>query len=390
MNLPPESRKIMVIDDEAADRRLLEQALGRKGYEVQTCSTGLLALAAAVQNPPDLILLDVVMPGIGGYEVCNRLKADASLASIPVIFLSVLDDPDDKVKAFRHGAADYISKPLHLEEMNARVETHLRLNHLQKAMAAQNEHLEEAVALRTRELAEAHAELKIVDRAKDDFLRTIAHELRTPLHGLLGASEIAFDDLPPSPKNDRFRELYEQSRQRMISLLDDAMLLTQIDVNGRRFSSTPVRLSAVLELAVRKATEFAETRHVTLQAPPLGPENICGHLELLVRAFHAMLDTAVKLSKQGGTLRLTREAESDSMRVIIDSDGGTLPAKALPKFFDIFAIGEQIASGADLGLGPAVASRILSLFGSTVAVENRDDSGIRLTIEFKRVQSGSS
>ena len=383
MTFPLKSRKIMVIDDEQADRKLLEEALGQKGYEVQTCSTGLLALAAAAQSPPDLILLDVVMPGIGGYEVCNRLKADPGLASIPIIFLSVLDNPDDKVKAFESGAADYISKPLHLAEVRARVETHLRLNDLQRAMAAQNIHLEEAVALRTRELALAHGQLRMLDRAKDDFLRTISHELRTPLNGLLGASEVLFDDLSPSPEHSRFRELYEQSRRRMISLLDDAMLLTQIDVNGERFSSAPVSLSTVLGQAVEKITELAEEHNITLQRSPPGPGNICGHLELLVRAFHGLLETAVRISKQGGTLRLTEEAVSDLKRVIIDSDGGNIPSGALPKFFEIFTLGEQIAPGEDFGLGPAVASRILSLFGATVSVANRDNSGIRLIVEFR-------
>ena len=175
----------MIIDDEPADRKLLEEVLHRKGYDVRSFPNGSLALAAVLESPPDLILLDVAMPGLDGYEVCRRLQANPLSASIPIIFLSVLDGTADKVKAFQAGAVDYISKPLHLEEVNARVETHLKLHDLQTALATQNDHLEELVASRTAELADAHAQLKMLDSAKDDFLRTISHELRTPLHGIL-------------------------------------------------------------------------------------------------------------------------------------------------------------------------------------------------------------
>jgi two-component sensor histidine kinase len=118
---------------------------------------------------------------MNGYEVCDRLKATAALAAIPVIFLSALSDTEDKVTAFRHGAADYISKPFQFEEVHARVETHLKLYRLQRALVRQNEQLEETVAARTRELAEANNELSISIREKVLLLQEVHHRVNNNL-----------------------------------------------------------------------------------------------------------------------------------------------------------------------------------------------------------------
>src|SRR6202047_1072413 len=131
---------IMAVDDNPANLRLLEGMLRQQGYQVRSFPRGRLALAAAAENPPDLILLDINMPEMTGYEVCERLKADEKLAGIPVIFLSALAETEDKVRAFRSGGVDYISKPFQVDEVQARVETHLRLHRLHRALQAQKDH----------------------------------------------------------------------------------------------------------------------------------------------------------------------------------------------------------------------------------------------------------
>ena len=123
----------MIVDDNPANLKLLEDMLRQHGYEVRSFPRGRLALAAAEQEPPDLILLDINMPEMNGYEVCEQLKSSARLAGIPVIFLSALNAIEDKVKGFRSGGVDYISKPFQFEEVQARVETHLKLRRAQQA-----------------------------------------------------------------------------------------------------------------------------------------------------------------------------------------------------------------------------------------------------------------
>jgi two-component system, sensor histidine kinase and response regulator len=379
---PPRSN-IMVVDDNPANLKLLEDMLSQRGYEVRSFPRGRLALAAADQEPPDLILLDINMPEMNGYEVCGRLKSSGSLAHIPVIFLSALNEVQDKVTAFRSGAVDYISKPFQFEEVQARVETHLKLHDLQQALQLQNERLEEAVAARTRELADANARLTILDRSKGEFLSLISHEFRTPLNGILGVSELILEGMSPTAANHELQELFESARQRLLSILDDALLLTHIDVSGDQFRPTPVSLSAALDRAVESTTEFAESRKVRLTPPTVTPDLVLGDENLLVRAFHALLETAVKFCQKGETVHLSHEVASDFTRVIIECRGRTIPGPALAKFFDLFSIGEAITPGGDLGVGLPLAFRVLSLFGASVNVENRDPPGIRLTVSLK-------
>src|ERR1700690_1516153 len=165
------NENIMVVDDEPENLKLLETVLRQKGYQVQSFPRGRMALEAAALRLPHLILLDVNMPEMNGYTVCERLKADARLSEVPILFLSALNDAEDKVKAFRAGGVDFISKPFQIEEVYARVETQLKLHGLQRAVRQQKERLEETVNLRTRELAEANARLTMLESAKDDFLK---------------------------------------------------------------------------------------------------------------------------------------------------------------------------------------------------------------------------
>jgi len=375
---------IVIVDDNPANLKLLEDMLLQQGHEVRSFPLGRLALAAALKSPPDLILLDINMPEMNGYEVCERLKGNPELSDVPVIFLSALNETDDKVKGFQSGGVDYITKPFQFEEVQARVETHLKLHSLDKTLKLQNGHLEETVAARTCELAEANKRLTIMDRSKDEFLRLIAHEFRTPLNGLLGAGELILDATPATMENNELREVFKRSRQRILSILDDALLLTQIDVNGERFRSAQVSLDAVLNQAILRTTEFAESREVTLSPPAAELDPVLGDEELLVRAFHALLETAVKFSAKGGTVRLSDEVVPDAVRVIIDTQGRTIPGPVFPNFFDIFSICDPITPGGDLGLAPAVAHRILSLFGASVSVANRDPPGIRLTVSLRQ------
>jgi two-component system, sensor histidine kinase and response regulator len=380
---PPDHGDVMIVDDNPANLKLLEDMLRQRGHDVRAFPRGRLALAAAVRNPPDLILLDINMPEMDGYEVCERLKSSESVSGIPVIFLSALSDTQDKVKAFRCGAVDYVSKPFQFEEVHARVETHLKLHELQQTLERQNEHLEETVAARTRDLAEANERLTILDRSKNEFLNLISHEFRTPLNGLLGVGELILEEMPSTKENHELREMFERSRRRILAILDDALLLTQIDVSGEQFRSSLVSLSTALSRAVESTTEFAESRRVTLTRPPLDLKLVLGDQELLVRALRALLETAVKFSEKGETVRLLCDVVLDSSTIIIESHGRTIPSAALAKFFDIFSIAEALTPGGDLGLGPCLAFRILLLFGASVSVANRDPSGIRITVSFR-------
>lgn len=387
-SIPQAQGYIMIVDDNPANLKLLDEMLTLRGYEVRSFPLGRLALLAAMKNPPELILLDINMPEMDGYEVCERLQSSTELCAVPIIFLSALNETQDKVRAFRSGAVDYISKPFQFEEVHARVETHLKLCALQRALKLQNEQLEKIVAVRTSELADANKRLMILDRSKNDFLNLISHEMRTPLNGILGISEIILDGMCSAGADGQLQAMFEQSRRRILALLDDALLLTDIDVKGEQFRLVPVSIAVVLNRAIEQSIAFARSRQVAFVPPSTKVESALGNEDLLIRALHALLETAIKFSEEGQTIHLNFTPLVDAINLTIDAWGGVIPESVIPQFFDVLSVTESSTPGGDLGLGPAVASRILSLFGGTVSASNRGQSGVRLTVSLLRTMSG--
>lgn len=182
MNIIPPSEvlgEILVVEDTPASLKLLSDLLGNAGYLVRQAPDGELALWSASARPPELVLLDVNMPGIDGFEVCRRLKADPALRDIPVIFLSAQYEMDDKVRGFQSGAVDFIAKPYQAEEVLARAQAHIRLARTQKALAAANGQLRQALD----DLRAAREEVARSERlaALGALVAGVAHELNTPV-----------------------------------------------------------------------------------------------------------------------------------------------------------------------------------------------------------------
>jgi two-component system sensor histidine kinase ChvG len=196
-------------------------------------------------------------------------------------------------------------------------------------------------------------------------------------------SELILAGMPHTEQNNQLNGVYKRSRQRILTILDDALLLTEIDVNAERFKSASVSLIAALSRALDKTAEFAKSRRVSLILPALDVGLVAGDEELLIRALNALVETAIKFSTDGGTIELSSGTAPDLHTVVIVSHGRAIPDSVLPKFFDLLAIGEAITPGGDLGLAPALAFRILSLFGGSVSVANTDPPGIRLTISLQ-------
>jgi putative two-component system response regulator len=153
MNDTTPKSTIMVVDDTPANLKLLEEMLGGQGHKALMFPSGVMALRAIAKNPPDLILLDIMMPEMNGFEFCQQLKADTEMKKIPVIFLSALSDTESKVKAFSMGGVDYVTKPFQFEEIKARVETHLKLRKMQVEKERQNQQLEDLVQEKVKEIS---------------------------------------------------------------------------------------------------------------------------------------------------------------------------------------------------------------------------------------------
>ena len=188
MNTAASTARILVVDDEPANIGVLLDLLGREGFQVLVARDGQSALEQVHHAQPDLILLDVVMPGIDGFETCRRLKADLATSAVPIIFMTARSDPRDVIDGFGAGAADYIVKPLQHDEVLARVRVHLELCRLNTTLRGLNEELEQRVAERTAELRAALAEVERLTSRLQTENAYLQQELREQRHDLIGNS----------------------------------------------------------------------------------------------------------------------------------------------------------------------------------------------------------
>ncbi len=368
--------EILAVDDTPANLHLLMDFLEKQGFCVRPAISGRGALSAVSRRPPDLILLDAAMPEMDGFEVCTKLKEKESTREIPVIFISAHNATEDKLKAFQAGGADYITKPFQIEEVLARVNAHLEIRQLQVALKKSNESLESMVAKRTRQLEEANAKLSILDQAKSDFLTLISHELRTPLHGLFGAADLAFEKFKKDSEMSELSGIYEVSRQRIMTMLDHALLLTTIQAKGGDFANNVSQLDDILKAACEEMAGLMQVSNIHISPLPLGCGNVLGDWFYLKKALVSLIETVAKYSKPKTRIEIRAHVLASQVCLNIEGSGHNIPENQLKTFFDVLAIPD--APAGDLGLAPAVAHRIIALLGGQVLVANQKAKGIQI------------
>jgi len=387
--------KLLIVDDIDMNRMVLRLAFQANGHTVLEAADGIEALKILGDEKVDAVLSDILMPRMDGYRLCHEIRTSGRLKDLPiVIYTSTYTSRSDEKLARRVGADRFLRKPAPFETILAALNEAIAMTRVPlrpeawQQVEVLKEYSDQLVAKleeKNIELEKANARLTTLDITKNEFLRVISHELRAPLNGLFGVGDLLLAERPPAEDVRNLREIFKQSRQSLTSIMEDVLLLTEIGVSGKRFRSAPVSLSAALASAVQSASEFAESRDVRLGKPSTGMGVVLGEEDLLARALRALLETAVKLSEKGSVVGLTHEFIGDTTRVGIQTRGLTISSIAIAKFFDIFSFAEPLTPGVDLGFGPAVAYRILALFGASVSVANLEPPGIRLTASLKSV-----
>ncbi|HJU84186.1 MAG TPA: hybrid sensor histidine kinase/response regulator [Holophagaceae bacterium] len=370
---------VLIVDDNPMNLDLLGQLLRDHGYKVRAVPSGAMALEAVKAAPPELVLMDVTMPGMDGYEACRRIKADPDSEAIPVLFLSAMDDPLDKVRAFEAGGADYVTKPFQPEEVMARVTHHLQLSRTQSYLETQN-----------RLLLEANAKLQELDHMKAQFTAMLVHDIRNPV-GLMALALSLHREtgrIPPEVLDSA-----EKAIQKTADLLDALLELFRSDTKGVSLQAVPLPatdLLAGLAEAHRPLAERARIRFQTAWADPL-PE-LSGDPEKLDRIFSNLLGNALKFTPEGGVIRLSAEVVEGQgveqglrwLRVGVEDSGPGIPAEDLPFIFDPFhqAQGQAPGSGRGhgVGLGLAIVNRFVAAHRGRIEVQSQVGVGTAIQV----------
>ncbi|HQQ11668.1 MAG TPA: hybrid sensor histidine kinase/response regulator [Bacteroidales bacterium] len=371
---------ILLVDDTPENIEILVDLLD--GFDLKVAINGKEALETAWEDAaPDLILLDIMMPEMDGYEACRRLRADERTKDGPVIFLTAKTQKDDVYKAFEAGGQDYVTKPFDARELTERVKTQLELKTQREALKDMNHILEEKVRQRTAHFDKANKELKVLDEAKTNFLMMISHELRTPLNGIVGATYFLNDSLSADNELAEFVDMLKTSVDRLEKFSTTALLITQLNTN-QLISNEEVDFTVLVqEILANMADKFA-AKNLLLQSSFTNESCLIkGQKDLLQMAVRNILDNAVKYSEANQYIDVCVEKSGSNIIATFRDKGKGFSQEALNHLFSSFGLGEKHYDQ-NLGLSLKAVKSIMDAHKAIITVQNMAGEGAEVKLTF--------
>jgi two-component system, sensor histidine kinase and response regulator len=358
---------VLVVDDTVDNLRLLTGVLAQMGHEVRPVTSGAQALLAARHSPPDLVLLDVTMPQMSGYEVCARLKADPLLKDIPVIFLTALSDIADKVKAFEVGGIDYITKPFHLEEVQARVRTHLALSRA------------------NLQLSRSYAKLQKLEQLREDLVHMVVHDMRSPLMVLVSNLEfLKVESHKLSPQAGEDLQAAMDGAQVVARMANDMLDVSRLEEGKLNLTLGEHDLGVLAEKIRASLLGFERGRNIELEVR--SPTVAACDSGLVQRVLENLVGNAIKHTPSSSVISISVGSRSGRARVEISDGGPGVPTEARQRIFEKFATvsGRRRDRYHSAGLGLAFCKLAVEAHGGTIGVEPHEPEGSTFWFELPR------
>jgi signal transduction histidine kinase len=380
---------VLVVDDEAENREILSLLLQAQGLTVTTAEDGEAALSAVADAPPDLILLDVRMPGIDGFEVCHRLKADPLTVFIPVVILTALGGAPERIKGAAAGADDFLAKPFDAVELTTRAKSLLRVKALHDELQRANRELEQRVTARTAELQQALRDLQALDRLKSEFMANVSHELRTPLLHVKSALDLLGEgDLGAlAPDQARSTQVAQAAVGRLENIVADVVDFSE--AGARQLTLECVTVADVCRAVADELAPTAGQRQMTVMVgvPPTLPP-VLADRPALTRILRHLLDNALKFSPAGSAVHLTAGQHEGRVRFTVQDAGRGIPHDQLGRIFEAFyqEDGSATRRAGGLGIGLTLVKRLVEAHGSQVQVESEIGKGSRFYFELQAAE----
>ena len=357
---------ILVVDDTPANLQLLSGMLKEAGHRVRVVPSGTLALTSAMNRVPDLILLDINMPDLDGYEVCRRLKANSALSGVPVLFISALSEPLDKVKAFSSGGVDYVTKPFQLEEVMARVRTHLEHRRLQRE-------LEE----RALELEGRNEALRRSEKLRENLLHMIVHDMRTPLSGLLASLQFLEDEAAPKLQTESQDDLKRAvtAAGRLAQMIADMLDINRFEAGKLELDVKPSSVALLFERSLESLAGLVKGRHLRVAVP--AELELFGDLEFVRRVIVNLVGNALKFTPRDGGIELGATALEGRVRVTVKDEGPGIDVRHHARIFEKFGqVNARMEGGLpSIGLGLAFCKLAVEAHGGRIGVESTPGLG---------------
>jgi putative addiction module CopG family antidote len=356
--------RILLADDNADMRDYLRRLL-QPHYEVEVVTDGIAALAAIRKQLPDLVLSDIMMPGLDGLQLLRELRVQPSTREIPIILLSARAGEESRIEGLEMGADDYLIKPFSARELLARVRTNLELSRLRKQAEAER-------AERIQEQA-ARVEAEAANRMKDEFLQVFSHEIRTPLNGMLGWTKMLSRGKLDSSATARALETIERNAKAQAKLVDDLLEMSRMMRGQLRLEERPLSLISVILEAVETVRLQAETKAVSIETMlDKSADFVFGDANRLQQVVCNLLINAVKFTPSGGRVEIWLQSVGTDALVQVKDTGIGIRTDFLPYIFDRFrqADASTTRTYGGLGLGLAIVRHLVEMHGGTVQADS--------------------
>ncbi len=349
--------RILIADDDVQGLRLMRRVLRGVADDVVAAASGEEALELLPQIRPDVVLLDIVMPGMNGYEVCRRIREHERHGLAKILLISGRGETPDRLEGYRAGADDFITKPYDNEELRAKVSVYLRLK-------------------RAEEL----------DRARGDLRTLFAHETRTPLSGIIGLAEMLHEneDLPREARMSA--RLIRENGLRLLEFVRKTSLLVELD-HGRDAELESSSVSGHVAAAVESRREHAERREVKIEVSIRDDERLSADWPLVEEVLGYLLDNAIEFSHRGGEVRVVARCDESICEFEVADDGEGIPAEWQQRIFDEFAVRDIDHHNKGQGLSLAIARRVMDLHDGGIRVRSAPGRGATFTLELPLASS---
>jgi len=342
--------KILVVDDDTVSRIGLESVL-RENYVIESASSGEEAIEKAGQFKPDLILLDVVMPGISGYDVCRQIRKDESLKHIKIVMLSANTGTEDRLEGYQAGADDYLTKPFDKDELLAKVRVYLRLKSVEE-----------------------------LDEMKSELTMTVTHEMRTPMTILEGTlSNImsgAYGKLKPKLRDKL--ELAEQNIKRLGNIVSNFFDITRIEAEKIDIRISDINVNSLISRTLDSLQPIASEKNISLT---ICQENqdliVSGDSDIFVSILRNLLENAIRFTYENDTITVSAEVSEDNLVIEVKDNGPGIDPSETERIFEKFVqVDRHVGAGEHgTGLGLYIVKKHVELLGGSIWVVSELEKG---------------
>lgn len=355
---------VLVVDDQMTNLKILSSILSKE-YSLGIANSGENAMKYLESNMPDLILLDIMMPEMDGYEVCKRIKQSTKHKDIPIIFLTAKTDIDDVIKGFEYGAVDYITKPFNISELKVRVRNHLNLQ------AARNE------------LKKANEQLNTINQEKDRFFSIIAHDLRSPLSGFAGLSELLVKQIQQNNLGmiEKYAIAMQDSAKVTMDLLMNLMSWSRAQTGKMNYQPEKLLVSDVVDQSIVLVKHAAEEKSIALTTEIAEGATIYADKEMIGVVLRNLISNAIKFTNAGGSVKVSAETNAQAVTIRVIDDGVGMNEEMVNKLFRIDTKTSRTGTNNEVGtgLGLLLCKEFIDMQGGTIHVASEENKGTTIS-----------